>query len=521
MAITHKVQAGDTVSAIAKRFNVPVSAVSGFRSNNANVIFPGEVLTVATPAEEAAGVTPQPVQTLDPTLNGPEQVQTLDPELTGPADGPVQPQAQPTPEPAPTALPTRTPAPVQTQPAPQQAPAPAPQTFTTPSGAVVDTEGRTISGPTQEPEEEGGTGTPTEEQEPDNVLDDLGFDQGAVERGFNTNPDATLSEIISQVMEATGLPDIRTNVTDLANEIESLENERDTQIEDIVDNPFISAGTQNARVKKLQEKFEKRINARVNRLTLLQDANREARQAAQFAATTAISLFDKDRRFQQDQLEFLLDQQEKSLEARRDLESTEFKRGLDLAKLDQGQQRLDLERFRAGQPNQSEIKRAIETNEKQAQARTSQVNTISVINDLLASPDLGTISGISRFGISARTAATGKVRSQLNQLKALTSLDGRDKLKGSGSISDFEAQMLSNSASSINFAIGTDGRVSLPDDEFKQELQNIRGVLISRTGQPVDVIATHPSTGESRLFSGITSDDLQEAALQGFVIDFQ
>lgn len=48
MALTHTVQAGDTVSAIARRYGVPTSSVTGYRSGNANVINPGEVLNIGS-----------------------------------------------------------------------------------------------------------------------------------------------------------------------------------------------------------------------------------------------------------------------------------------------------------------------------------------------------------------------------------------------------------------------------------------------------------------------------------------
>lgn len=43
---TYVVQPGDTVSGIAAKFGVPTSAVSGFRSGNPNLIYPGETLTI-------------------------------------------------------------------------------------------------------------------------------------------------------------------------------------------------------------------------------------------------------------------------------------------------------------------------------------------------------------------------------------------------------------------------------------------------------------------------------------------
>lgn len=44
--IQYTVQSGDTVSGIAAKYGVSISAVSGFRSGNANLIYPGETLTI-------------------------------------------------------------------------------------------------------------------------------------------------------------------------------------------------------------------------------------------------------------------------------------------------------------------------------------------------------------------------------------------------------------------------------------------------------------------------------------------
>ena len=103
MAQQFKVQSGDTVSSIAKRFNVPTSAVSGFRSNDPNTIFPDEILTI----DDSQSLTPQtpqdpqpqqaqsPFTSIAPSLdiNAPQQplVPVQDPSQQ------AQPQAQPQP----------------------------------------------------------------------------------------------------------------------------------------------------------------------------------------------------------------------------------------------------------------------------------------------------------------------------------------------------------------------------------------------------------------------------------------
>lgn len=51
--IKYTVRAGDTVSGIAAAYGVPTSAISGFRSGNPNLIYPGEVLTIGGASKPA------------------------------------------------------------------------------------------------------------------------------------------------------------------------------------------------------------------------------------------------------------------------------------------------------------------------------------------------------------------------------------------------------------------------------------------------------------------------------------
>ena len=56
---TYTVQAGDTLSGIAAKLGVPTSAISGYRSGNPNLIYPGEVLKIngSNTAHKPAGRT--------------------------------------------------------------------------------------------------------------------------------------------------------------------------------------------------------------------------------------------------------------------------------------------------------------------------------------------------------------------------------------------------------------------------------------------------------------------------------
>lgn len=341
MAQQYTVQVGDSASAIARRFNVPLESVHGYRSQDPNVIFPGEVLTInsATPAPQPAPATPQvttdgsallppaptPGAPVAPTVapGAPQTPQILAAPVPG---APVAPQAATQPAATPPA----------TAPAIPEPQTPATRTFKTPSGAVIDETGQVIETPVEQGLDEILQELAnTDPEKADAIMDALGYSTGptgllkqygvdpkAIESGFATNPMATLSSLVQQVMQMTGLTDVRKNITDIALQIEEVENQRDDEIRIINDNPFTSATTKQQLAQQVMDRYDQKIDARVNRLTLLQNAYQQARQEAQFAVTTAVGFYDKERNFKQDQLEFMIDRIEKAEEAKNKL--TEF-----------------------------------------------------------------------------------------------------------------------------------------------------------------------------------------------------
>lgn len=162
---------------------------------------------------------------------------------------------------------------------------------------------------------------------PDNLAQ-YGFSGDGLSSGFNSSPEKTVTDLVAEVMRSTQLPDAKSAINDLAKEIEDLANERDDAFQKIDDNPFLSASTKEQRKGQLEDKYELKIKNRQTRLQLIQDTYDSAKQESQFAATTAINLYDKNRNFDQSRLEFAVNQAEKRLEAMRDmtkLNPAEFK----------------------------------------------------------------------------------------------------------------------------------------------------------------------------------------------------
>src|SRR3990167_7135486 len=93
MAIQHKVEAGQTLSGIAHEYGVTVNDITGFRSNDPNTIFPGEILNITQPLEPATNptVTPAPAPTA-PGAPVPNQSTPTGPRV---APAPVLPGSSP------------------------------------------------------------------------------------------------------------------------------------------------------------------------------------------------------------------------------------------------------------------------------------------------------------------------------------------------------------------------------------------------------------------------------------------
>jgi hypothetical protein len=104
------------------------------------------------------------------------------------------------------------------------------------------------------------------------------------------------------------------------------------------------------------------------------------------------------------------------------------------------------------------------------------------------------------------------VKANIDQLLGLLSLENRQKLKGSGAISDYESKILQQSASSLNR--------SMPEADFVNELKRVGGVLKSAAGQPVTVTITNPKNGVS-FTNQATRKQIEDAAAGGYIIIYQ
>lgn len=129
---------------------------------------------------------------------------------------------------------------------------------------------------------------------------------------------------------------------------------------------------------------------------------------------------------------------------------------------------LQQEEAKALKPSSDDVKLQAE---KETSVKSKE-QTLGVVNDLL-SRDTGAITGIKN-PLKSLTGENQYTKSLMDQLVSLLSLENRQKLKGSGAISDYEFKVLEKSATALN--------TKLSNQDFENELFKIKGVL---TGEPV------------------------------------
>lgn len=162
------------------------------------------------------------------------------------------------------------------------------------------------------------SGNPSIQDTFSNLQNAYGITQGANE--FSTNPAQALKDLVTQVMAATGLPDVKSELESQAKEIEDMNNKRDAEIAEVNDNPWLAEGVRQKNVEKIQTKYENKTANMTARFKLLQSTYDDARQQAQFAATTALSLYNNQQALDEKKLEFQMTQAENSLEAQNKLQ---------------------------------------------------------------------------------------------------------------------------------------------------------------------------------------------------------
>jgi len=132
--------------------------------------------------------------------------------------------------------------------------------------------------------------------------------------------------------------------------------------------------------------------------------------------------------------------------------------------------------------------------EIKAEATQEKQRTVGLIDEILER-DTKPVTGALRLGGSIPGSPAVATKAKVDQLKALLSVDAREKMKGTGQISDYESKLLQQSVAAL--------KPSMSDEDFRAELDKIRGVLSKGLDNQ-----------ESQTETGAPSSEMQEAQPQ-------
>lgn len=143
------------------------------------------------------------------------------------------------------------------------------------------------------------------------------------------------------------------------------------------------------------------------------------------------------------------------------------------------------------------------------------LDSYTLSNEILNDPNLSIAIGKSSV-LDPRNYIPGSnvqlVKNKINQLTSLLSLESRQKLKGSGQISDYESRILAQAAT----ALGT----NLSDEAFGNELRKIRGIFATSAGLDTIVVITDPKTGQKKV-GAANKDTIESAVASGYTIEYK
>lgn len=146
----------------------------------------------------------------------------------------------------------------------------------------------------------------------------------------------------------------------------------------------------------------------------------------------------------------------------------------------------------------------------QAQKVVSEGADIINITRGLLSSDLGGITGKERLRGFLPGTASREQKAKATQLRDKLSLGEREKLKGQGTITDFEGKMLGNAATALTF--------DLSEEAYKRELTKIMGVFQTAAGGTAGVRVTSPD-GKAKE-GQLSRNQINDAILSGFQVEY-
>ena len=147
-----------------------------------------------------------------------------------------------------------------------------------------------------------------------------------------------------------------------------------------------------------------------------------------------------------------------------------------------------------------------------SEQQTESLSTANNISNILNDPNFNSTFGLSsvvRRNVPGSPEYT--LSNQVNQIVNLLALAARGKLKGQGSVSNFEAKMLKDAQTSLT--LNTDPA------NARKELIKVRGALITSSGGEADVNVIDKN---GQVVPGsLNSNDITQAIQQGYRVEYR
>lgn len=172
--------------------------------------------------------------------------------------------------------------------------------------------------PTYQAEPAGQQTMPAETDEDflSNYFQNFGIDISNFGKQFATQPFQSASDLYSQVLSQSGLPQVKGQIDQILGRIQAVDAELGQKVAEVNENPWISENLRARKVSALQEKYESKKRSEAETLQALETLYNSGRQDAQFVTQQVLSQQQQARALQQDQLTQLFDLAEKALAAR-------------------------------------------------------------------------------------------------------------------------------------------------------------------------------------------------------------
>lgn len=155
----------------------------------------------------------------------------------------------------------------------------------------------------------------------------------------------------------------------------------------------------------------------------------------------------------------------------------------------------------------------------EAKKKGEMLDTVNLIDGIIKDPYLPNVTGIKTPGAwfggffgSMVGSPTIPVINKLKQVRAILSLENRQKLKGSGAISDFESKTLENASSAFSTGLSNAAAV--------KELTKIKGAMSTAAGLSATVEIKDPVSGDSDVRM-MTRDDINNAIADGLIVEYK